>query len=54
MTGSFAMQFVAAVALALIVVRYWRVIVAVAAVVVLSLTFVGLMTLLTQVGALDR
>ena len=54
MNASFAMQLVAAVTLALMVVRYWRVIVAVVVAVILSLTFVGLMTVLTQMRALDR
>jgi hypothetical protein len=43
-----AMEILAAVGLAVMVVRYWRVVVAFVAVVVLSLTLIGVMTVVSN------
>ena len=48
MNVSVAWQLVAAVSLAVVVVRYWRQILAAVAVAVLSLAFLGLMTVISH------
>jgi hypothetical protein len=48
MDPQLAVDVVAAVGIALMVVRYWRVLAALAAVAVLSLTMIGLMTVISN------